>query len=326
MVTAGCSRTAPESQWPPPGPADGLPVAPLPEKQEEAPPPSAEPPKPAAPSAVDAALPAAPPVPLEGAHQCKEKLCRFDLLPDVPPLKTAVRDDPGVLWVEEIAPKSAVTFARHQDVEVLGVVLSGKVAAAGDEGGAPLDLGVWGALRAPGAGLALTAGEQGAKLVLGMAARTGNLAEAAGKKPFAVRWKKRPGPLAHVALDRVEDLAWAAGAFHARIGFGNEGKIPGSLGVLRAAKDALIKEHDHPTWEHIVILEGHGTMRLSGKGFPVTAGSVFFIPPGKKHSFDPAGDQPLLAVQMYAPSGPEQRFVGLAKGENKAVPSPAPEK
>jgi mannose-6-phosphate isomerase-like protein (cupin superfamily) len=301
----------------------------MPEKSGVPASPSAErPAEPKPPSAIDAALPPAPPATLVRAHKCNDKQCRLEKwLPDVTFSKAVPggADSPGTLWIEELAPNAIVSFPRHTELEVLGVVLAGKLLANGDEGGKAFELAVWGGLRAPGAGLSLKAGDAGAKIAIGLAAKTGNLAEATGKKAFAVSWKKRPAPLAEISFERTEDLAWAGGAFHARLGFGSEGKIPGSLGVLRTSRDALIQEHDHPSWEHIAILDGKGTMTLSGKDHPVAAGAVFDIPPGEKHSFTPGAERELVAIQMYTPSGPEQRFVQLAKLAEKSGPGPAPE-
>jgi hypothetical protein len=76
---AACSRTAPESQWPPPGPAGGLPYIPFPEdsifeSSDEgdigdgpAKPTSAKP------RPIDAALPSSPPTKLERSASCDKK-------------------------------------------------------------------------------------------------------------------------------------------------------------------------------------------------------------------------------------------------------------
>ena len=82
---------------------------------------------------------------------------------------------------------------------------------------------------------------------------------------------------------------------------------------LLTSADAAIPEHAHDDWEHIAILEGAGTMKVAGKNHPVTAGAVFDMPKGVKHSFTPSGKSRLLAVQLYTPSGAERRFVKLAE-------------
>lgn len=326
-----CSRTAPESQWPPPGPKDGLPFIPLPESDEEASEPEAAATAPEAPVGIDGALPSAPPASLARHHKCAETLCRLPkLVPDVAFAKAVPSgaDSPGTFWLEQIDAGKTVVLPRQHRAEVLAVLVEGSALASGDEGGAAVELDPWRALRAPGAGITLKAGESGAKLVLGVAATRGNVSDVVSdleKKAWEVRWKQRPQPLVSVGLVDAKNHSWGANAFHARIAFGGETPIAGSLETLMTSPSALIKEHDHESWEHIAILEGEGTMKLSGKDHPVTAGAVFDIPPGEKHSFTPAGTKPLLAVQMYTPSGAEQRFVKLAEAAAAAA-AEAPKK
>ncbi|MCC6898210.1 MAG: cupin domain-containing protein [Polyangiaceae bacterium] len=321
LVAASCSRTAPETQWPPPGPAGGLPYVPLPDSDDrQEPAPVATPPAPVVPKAIDGSLPAAPPASLARAHACRDAACKLEgFVPD-PSFGKSVpsgADSPGVIWLEEIAAGSAVIVPRHHQLELFAVAISGTALASGDDGGA-VKLERWSALRAPGLGVAIKAGDGGVKLVVGLAAKTGTVQSAidrAKERPFEVRWKKRPAPLTHVALSGAPDLAWAGGVFHARIGFGSETPIPGSWGVLLAAPGAEIKEHDHPTWEHVAVLDGAGSMRVDGQAHPVKPGSVFDLAPGVKHSLTLSGDRGLVVVQMYTPSGPEQRFVELSQAE-----------
>ncbi|MBK7580377.1 MAG: AraC family ligand binding domain-containing protein [Myxococcales bacterium] len=335
LISAGltliaCSPTAPVSVWPPPGPRDGLPFIPLPEESDEpaeqSTPTQAEP----APAVViDGSLPAAPPAALARTHACKDKQCKLTkVLPDPAFAKTATggQDSPGTMWLEELGPGSIVTLPRDHELELFAVALAGDALGSGDDGGA-VKLETWGALRAPGLGISIKAGKEGAKLVLGVAAKNGTLAtalERLEKKAFEVRWRKRPAPLAQVALGAAKDLSFAHGSIHARIAFGGEPPIPGSWAVLSSSKTAEIKLHDHPTWEHLAVLAGAGTMQLAGKDHAVEPGVVFDIAPGEKHGFVPSGSSGLLVIQMYTPSGPEQRFVKLAEAE--AAPPAEPKK
>jgi len=283
---------------------------------------------PATPSSIDGKLPAAPPTVLSRSHQCAQKVCALaKLLPDSAFAKGAPSgsDAPGALWLEDIAAGSSVTLPRDHRVDVLGVLLAGDALVSGDEGGAALKLEHWTGFRAPGAGLVVKAGNDGAKLVLGVAASKGTLAEAMSdldKKAWEVRWKKRSSPLAQVSLAEAKDLAWGGGAYHVRLAFGDATPIPGSLGTLLMSPDGGVKEHAHDSWEHIAILQGAGSMRVDGKDYEVKAGSVFDLAPGEKHSFTPAKTTPLLAIQMYTPSGAEQRFVKLAEAAAKAAETP----
>lgn len=326
LASVACSRTAPESQWPPPGPKAGLPYIPLPSKdedifglEEEAEEPSAAPAKQGA-SAIDAALPDAPPTALSRKAECKDKQCVLkSWLPDPTFAKAAPggEDSNAALWGEQIAANSNVVLPRNHELEVLAVVLGGKLLVTGDDGGAPKELGVWGAMRAPGAGVSLRAQGEAATVLMAVVTSKDSLAQAlehAKAKPWEVRWKKRSSAIASTSIKEAKDHAWGGDAFHVRFAFGGtEQKLPASLESLLTSADAAIPEHAHDDWEHIAILEGAGTMKVAGKNHPVTAGAVFDMPKGVKHSFTPSGKSRLLAVQLYTPSGAERRFVKLAE-------------
>jgi mannose-6-phosphate isomerase-like protein (cupin superfamily) len=332
-AAVACSSTVPDTQYPPPPPSDGLPYVPFPDENEFVE--QAEAPAPAAseegPAAVDAALPDAISVSLERKAACTQKQCKLDAwLPDPAFAKSlpGAEPAPAAIWSHEIAADSTLVLPRHHALEVLALVVGGAVLALPDDGGGGRKLGKWHALRAQGGGLSLKADPGGAQLVLVVASPKGTLPEAlerAKSKPWEVRWKKRPSPLASVDLKDAKNHSWADGAFHARIAFGGQYELPVSLGTLISSPDGKISEHDHPTWEHIAILEGAGTMNLAGADHRVAPGAIFHIPKGMKHAFAPSGSSRLVAVQLYTPSGPEQRFIQLAneaKAAAKAQPEP----
>jgi mannose-6-phosphate isomerase-like protein (cupin superfamily) len=280
------------------------------------------------PKSIDGALPGAPTFTPARKAACANKQCELKAwLPDPAFAKSvpAGEPSPAALWAQEIAGGSTLILPRHHALEVLAVVLDGGVLAQGDDGGAR-KLAVWDALRVPGAGVSLKADKSGAKLVLAVASNKGTLAEAldhAKAKPWEVRWKKRPSAIASTSLKDAKDLVWGKGAYHARIAFGGEYPTPASLETLLAGPDAAIAEHDHPTWEHIAILEGAGVMKLAGADHPVSPGAIFHIPKGVRHAFAPSGSSRLLAVQLYTPSGPEQRFIKLSADDAKPPAQPA---
>jgi len=322
-LAAGCSRTAPDTQWPPPAPI--LPVMPIPEQGLDSEPADVSAPPPPVASkaagktkAVDGSLPSAPPSALTRHHACAQKECKLGAyLPDPTFAKAAPggEDSPAAIWAEDIAEGSVLSLPRHHKLELLVIALSGTTQVGLDEGAAAKPMNAWDALRVPGLGVTLKADKGAAKLVLALVTTGGSLGDAltlAKDKPFLVRWLKRPKPLVASALGSEKDLAWGGGAFHARIAFGGATPLPGSLELLKTSENAGIALHDHATWEHIAILEGAGSMRLGEHDEPVHAGSEFDIPPGVKHSFTPSGSKGLLAIQTYTPSGPEQRLVKLA--------------
>jgi mannose-6-phosphate isomerase-like protein (cupin superfamily) len=330
-AAVACSSTVPDTQYPPPAPRDGLPYIPFPETNEfsegdDTPAPAAAE---TAPAAVDAALPDDPSVSLERKAACMQKQCKLEAwLPDPAFAKSLPGAEPShaAIWSHELAADSTLAMPRHHALEVLAVVLSGSALALGDEGGGGRKLGKWHALRAQGGGITFKADPGGAKMVLVVGSAKTTLEDAiehAKKKPWEVRWTKRPSAIASVDLGNAKNLSWADGAFHARIAFGGDYELPASLGTLISSPNAPIPEHDHPTWEHIAILEGSGTMKLAGADHAVAPGAVFHIPKGMKHSFRPSGKSRLVALQIYTPSGPEQRFVKLASEAKSAAPAPA---
>lgn len=54
--------------------------------------------------------------------------------------------------------------------------------------------------------------------------------------------------------------------------------------------------HSHQ-WDHTVfILEGSGTLTVSGRDYPVTAGDAVLVPPGQHHQWQNPTDAPMLRV------------------------------
>lgn len=317
---AGCSTTYPESEWPPDiGP---IPVEPFPEddyfgesledmafgEDED----TGE--APDQPAGVDATLPASPSTSFERAAECTEKTCTLkEWVPDPAFTKSVLgMESPGALWLHGIAGGSSVVLPKHSDLTVLGVVLAGSVLAKGDEGGAN-KLDTWGAFRAVGAGITLTA-ESDAKVLLAVAAGDGTLKKAigAGKaQAWKYRWKKRKIGLTTVDVDELSPLTFEDGNAHARIAYGDDG--PASLSVVLSGQDVSIPVHDHgQSWEHTAVVDGAGTFKAMGKSLTVSPGQVYSITGGAKHGFEPSGTSRSLIVQVYSPSGPEQRYEKLA--------------
>jgi hypothetical protein len=59
-------------------------------------------------------------------------------------------------------------------------------------------------------------------------------------------------------------------------------------------------------------------MIVDGKPQKVSPGVAACIAPDVKHAWKPAGTEPLLAIQFYAPAGAEQRFKTLAEKDAAA--------
>jgi mannose-6-phosphate isomerase-like protein (cupin superfamily) len=222
---------------------------------------------------------------------------------------------PFFAW-EQVLPRQVVmAIPKHAGLDLYVLLLEGEVSIRADDiPGKQKRLWRWNAARVPGLGVAVESKEPTRAVfvyVTNTPSATLGQAGAAGGK---VGWAKRPSPVVSVEIDKQPDLAWGDGAYHVRLGF-EEG--PASLESLVASKDAPVQEHAHDKeWEVLAIVSGDGTLVRKPDGkeedSTVSAGMFASIPPGVSHAFRPAGSTPLVAVQLYVPPGPEQRFKKLA--------------
>ena len=86
---------------------------------------------------------------------------------------------------------------------------------------------------------------------------------------------------------------------------------PNYMGILEAYPGARVPEHTHEvSAEMLYVLEGAGEMTVDGQTVPVKAGHMIQVAPGIKHSFSirKGSQKRFVAVQIYSPFGPEQRF------------------
>lgn len=324
LALTGCGPAVP---WVPP-PSSSLLAAPRSDEVKR------PPVKGAAAKSVAAAVAAPAPEPISGAlpadidaklvthATCNDRDCLVAGL--YPAGAAADGGAPAAIWSHDLPDKgTSLTFPRHSGVDLYGLVLSGKVRLKSLEPGTKSnDLAPWGAFRAPGAGVVVVASDGPARVVLAVAGESAPIAETAAllkerKTLKQVAWRSRPQAIEVLDLNATADLAWGKGAVHARLGF--EGGRA-SFGLLFASKDAPVAPHVHDaSWEILAPLWADGTARrASAPGsadmseIPVTDGTVVAIPKGTLHAWVPAGKKPLLAVQMYLPPGPEQRFKKLA--------------
>lgn len=73
-----------------------------------------------------------------------------------------------------------------------------------------------------------------------------------------------------------------------------------------------VKAHKHLYHsEHVLVIEGAGTMRLDGKFFPIKKGDLIFIPKNAVHSVKSTGTVPLKVVSIQSPrfDGNDRVFV-----------------
>jgi quercetin dioxygenase-like cupin family protein len=84
---------------------------------------------------------------------------------------------------------------------------------------------------------------------------------------------------------------------------------------LEAPADAIIPTHKHGAQdEELYILSGKSTATIGKESFETAPGDALRIPANMPHSVKVA--EPLRAIQVYAPGGPEQRFKGGGGGSD----------
>jgi mannose-6-phosphate isomerase-like protein (cupin superfamily) len=120
-----------------------------------------------------------------------------------------------------------------------------------------------------------------------------------------------------VRASSAPDLRWAGGTMGAHLDVG--AKLSPDVYLGRLDGTAGVAEHTHPgSWEILAAVEASGTFVLDGTEAHLGPRQITMIPPGAKHAWKPDPGAKLVAIQMYSPPGPEQRFVGLAAAEKDA--------
>lgn len=123
----------------------------------------------------------------------------------------------------------------------------------------------------------------------------------------------RPMRLGHRAT--AAPLLVAGGHLAVRILLDADGSgaMHAGLAVLEGDAEARVAPHVHETSAELLFIEdGAGTMTIGERAMEIRPGMVVYVPEGVTHAFEPSGARPLVVLQVYAPSGPEQRFRGLS--------------
>ena len=293
-------------------------------------------------TAVVTAAPAAPPRAITPAFptltldnlrfrdvaDCARGVCPIDGTSPLAPASIAREDGattlpPATVWVQVIRPGARVTVSRRADTDLLGVVLVGEASLAHPTARPAVVARPWTAFRLAQGGATLRpAGRDPIALLLVTA--HGDDAPTTATSTYETR-----------DLTTLDDLAWAHGAMHARIAFGRDGSPRASLGMLFASDDAPVAEHAHDaSWEVLSALSASGRLHLpaqtiagqslAARDRTVTNGAIAYVPAGVRHAWMPDGTHPLIAVQVYAPAGPEQRFVTLSREAAASTPNDPP--
>ncbi len=254
-------------------------------------------------------------------YECKVGGCNLaKLIPD--DLKGQLEKDAPIFFYEIVMPpKVMMLFPRHAGVDLYGILTDGEVSVLADDI-KEKQKRAWkmNGFRAPGAGVNIYSKEPTKMLVaIVVNGTSGSVADAVDKigKDKSISWSKRSSPVTSFELSQKADVAWGGGAYHARLAYEQGAdNPPASMSFLMMSKNASVPEHTHDKeWEFLAILDGDGEMtRKTGGKTPVKGSTFVSIAPGVPHAFKPSGSTPTMAVQMYWPPGPEQRFKKLAEG------------
>ncbi len=112
------------------------------------------------------------------------------------------------------------------------------------------------------------------------------------------------------------DGAAAASSVQVLLHPDNSGNSAAALSLVEMAPGMVVPRHRHASAELLLIVSGGGKMR----GRRVRAGDGVYIAAGTPHELVNDGAQPLVAVQLYAPAGPERRFLGGTDPGTQPVP------
>jgi quercetin dioxygenase-like cupin family protein len=131
------------------------------------------------------------------------------------------------------------------------------------------------------------------------------------------RVKAPPGakPVA-VARDAASTFAVAGGRGKAHVLL--DEKVTGSsalaLSVVEFPPGLELPRHDHPgSSELLYVLSGGGKVTVGSEALPFGAETAVALPAGQPHAAR-IGGAATMAIQIYAPAGPEQRYREEAAG------------
>jgi hypothetical protein len=119
-----------------------------------------------------------------------------------------------------------------------------------------------------------------------------------------------------VAADKAPELIFMGGTMHAHLDIDDPDVASFYLG--RLAGTAGVPEHAHDrSWEVLCAIDASGVFTLDGADARLGPRTCISVAPGAKHSWKPDPGSNFVAVQMYFPPGPEQRFKKLAAEERR---------
>jgi quercetin dioxygenase-like cupin family protein len=126
---------------------------------------------------------------------------------------------------------------------------------------------------------------------------------------------------------KVEPVVIAGGKARVRklLTTDNTGHQTAYLGVLEADPGAEIPRHLHPTSAEILyVVSGGGVLTVGAEPIPFGPDTAIHIPENQPHLASFTGPDKTIMIQLYAPPGPEQRFVGGSAPAPAPAPAPKP--
>jgi mannose-6-phosphate isomerase-like protein (cupin superfamily) len=109
----------------------------------------------------------------------------------------------------------------------------------------------------------------------------------------------------------VAATKWANGTMIAHLDVEGPAATIAYMGRLEGI--AAVAEHMHDSsWEVLCAIEASGTFTLAGAPQKLGPKQCVKVPPKTLHSWTPDPNTKLVAIQLYTPPGPEQRFKAMA--------------
>jgi quercetin dioxygenase-like cupin family protein len=100
-----------------------------------------------------------------------------------------------------------------------------------------------------------------------------------------------------------------------------------ALSVVEFEPGAEIPRHTHDgSAEILYILSGGGTLTIGSDKLTFGGAQAIHLPEGQPHAAKFAGGEKTVALQFYAPAGPEQRFKPSGGSGAKGAPRATPKK
>jgi quercetin dioxygenase-like cupin family protein len=91
----------------------------------------------------------------------------------------------------------------------------------------------------------------------------------------------------------------------------NTGHTTAYLGLLEADPGCEIPRHLHPQSEEIMYaVSGGGVLTVGAESFPFGPDTAIYVPENSPHMAAFNTPDKTIMIQLYAPAGPEQRFIG----------------